>query len=94
MYASPAGRGVCGQAALSRRTVIVTDVHVFPDHIACDADSQSEIVVPLIANDRLIGVLDLDSPRIGRFTASDAEGLEAIAARLIAATDFDLSQSD
>ncbi len=88
------GRGVCGQAAQSRRTLIVADVHTFADHIACDADSQSEIVVPLMAGDRLLGVLDLDSPFIGRFNETDAAGLEAVAATLIAATDFHLNQND
>ena len=65
----PLGQGVCGVAAERRATVIVPDVHEFPGHIACDAASNSEIVVPLLAGERLIGVLDLDSPRLGRFTA-------------------------
>ena len=72
----------------------MADVHTFADHIACDADSQSEIVVPLMAGDRLLGVLDLDSPFIGRFNETDAAGLEAVAAKLIAATDFHLNQND
>jgi len=88
------GRGVCGQAAQSRRTLIVEDVHTFADHIACDADSQSEIVVPLVMGDRLLGVLDLDSPRLARFNATDAHGLEMVAAKLLAATHFPLSEVD
>ena len=81
-------QGVCGTAAARRSTVIVPDVHAFAGHIACDAASNSEIVVPLLAAQRLIGVLDLDSPRLARFDAEDARGLEAFAARLVAATDL------
>lgn len=73
----PLGRGVCGTAAERQETVLVYDVHQFPGHIACDAASNSEIVVPLFAGDRLIGVLDIDSPSIGRFTAEDQRFLEA-----------------
>lgn len=82
------GRGVCGTAALSRTTVVVPDVHAFAGHIACDADSNAEIVVPLLAGTRLVGVLDLDSPQPGRFDAEDARGLEAFAARLVAGSDL------
>lgn len=71
------GRGVCGAAAAEDRTQLVRDVHQFPGHIACDCASNSEIVVPIHAGGRVIGVLDLDSPRIGRFTAEDQAGLEA-----------------
>lgn len=71
------GRGVCGAAAAEDRTQLVRDVHQFPGHIACDCASNSEIVVPIHAGGRVIGVLDLDSPRIGRFTAEDRAGLEA-----------------
>ena len=78
------GRGVCGTAAAERRTQLVPDVHAFPGHIACDAASNSEIVVPLLRGDSLIGVLDLDSPRLGRFDAVDQAGLERVAATLIA----------
>jgi GAF domain-containing protein len=83
------GRGVCGTAAAERRTQLVPDVHAFPGHIACDAASRSEIVVPLVfaAGPRageLIGVLDLDSPILGRFDAADQAGLERIAATLVA----------
>jgi L-methionine (R)-S-oxide reductase len=69
-------RGVCGTAARARRTIVVPDVHAFPGHIACDERSRSEIVVPLLRGDDLIGVLDLDSPREGRFDQEDADGLE------------------
>ncbi|MBS0394331.1 MAG: GAF domain-containing protein [Proteobacteria bacterium] len=82
------GQGVCGTAASRRETVVVPDVHAFPGHIACDAASNSEIVVPLVKDGRLIGVLDLDSPRTGRFGAADARGLEAFAARLLAGSDL------
>ncbi len=76
------GSGVCGTAAATRQTQLVADVHSFPGHIACDADSASEIVVPLVRAGVLIGVLDLDSPRPGRFDADDAAGCEAIGALL------------
>jgi L-methionine (R)-S-oxide reductase len=69
------GRGVCGTAAQRRQTIIVPDVNEFPDHIACDAASRSEIVVPLMRAGRLLGVLDLDSPELARFDAEDADGL-------------------
>ena len=74
----PLGRGVCGTAAVERRTVLVADVHAFPGHIACDAASRSELVVPVIAGGQLIGVLDLDSPRLGRFDVDDARGIESL----------------
>jgi GAF domain-containing protein len=82
------GRGVCGTAAARRETVVVPDVHAFPGHIACDSASNSEIVVPLLAGDRLIGVLDLDSPTLERFDAEDARHLERFAARLVAGSDW------
>jgi GAF domain-containing protein len=81
------GRGVCGAAAVERRTIVVPNVHVFPDHIACDSASNSEIVVPLIADARLLGVLDLDSPRSARFDDSDRIGLEAVIDVLLSASD-------
>jgi len=74
----PIGRGVCGTAAARRETVVVPDVHAFPGHIACDSASNSEIVVPVLRGDRLIGVLDLDSPVHARFDAEDAAGLERL----------------
>ena len=82
----PLGRGVCGTAAATRRTQVVPDVHAFPGHIACDADSRSEIVVPLILDGTIIGVLDLDSPRPGRFDEDDQAGLEAAAGLLVQAS--------
>ena len=76
----PFGRGVCGAAAASRQTQRVEDVHAFAGHIACDSASNSGLVVPLIKDGRLIGVLDLDSPSIGRFSEQDQLGIEALAA--------------
>ena len=78
------GQGVCGTAAARRATTIVPNVHEFPGHIACDSASNSEIVIPLIKKDELIGVLDLDSPVLARFDEADAEGLQRLAAILIA----------
>ena len=83
------GQGVCGTAAALRTTQIVRDVHKFPGHIACDAASNSEIVVPLLLGGRVLGVLDLDSPRVGRFDGDDAQGLEQAAALLLEASDMD-----
>ncbi|HOB19375.1 MAG TPA: GAF domain-containing protein [Candidatus Atribacteria bacterium] len=71
----PLGKGVCGTAADIRQIQVVKDVHLFPGHIACDEASRSEIVVPIIARDRLIGVLDIDSPVLARFDEDDAKGL-------------------
>ena len=76
----PLGRGVCGTAAAEDRTQLVYHVHDFPGHIACDSASNSEIVVPLHRNGAVVGVLDIDSPRIGRFSEADREGLETFAA--------------
>lgn len=75
----PAGRGVCGTAAAENRTVPVPDVHLFPGHIACDSASESEIVVPLRKEGRVVGVMDLDSPLKSRFTEEDRAGLEIFA---------------
>ncbi|WP_294217609.1 GAF domain-containing protein [uncultured Sphingomonas sp.] len=80
----PLGKGVCGTAAATRETQLVEDVHAFPGHIACDAASRSELVVPIVHDGRLIGVLDLDSPEPARFDAEDAAGCEALCARLAA----------
>jgi L-methionine (R)-S-oxide reductase len=79
----PVGKGVCGAAAQTLETQRVADVHAFPGHIACDAASRSELVVPIVDQGRLIGVLDLDSPVPSRFDAGDAAGCEALV-RLIA----------
>ena len=73
------GKGVCGTAAEQRQTILVDNVHEFPGHIACDSASNSEIVVPLIARDELLGVLDLDSPSLARFDDEDARGLNELA---------------
>lgn len=81
------GRGVCGAAASHRRTQIVPDVHAFPGHIACDPASRSEIVIPLVRGEQLLGVLDLDSPVAGRFDAEDAAGLEGLARAWIESSD-------
>jgi L-methionine (R)-S-oxide reductase len=80
------GRGVCGTAAAERRTLIVPDVHEFPGHIACDAASRSEIVVPLLSGGALLGVLDIDSPQTARFDAADAAGIERLAGLFVAAS--------
>ncbi len=74
----PVGKGVCGAAAATLQTQRVPDVHAFPGHIVCDADSRSEIVVPLVVDDKLIGVLDIDSPSLDRFSEADQEGIEAL----------------
>ena len=78
----PVGRGVCGTAVAEDRTQLVYDVHQFPGHIACDCASNSEIVVPIHVGGEIWGVLDIDSPSIGRFTEEDKAGLEAFVATL------------
>jgi L-methionine (R)-S-oxide reductase len=83
------GKGVCGTAARERRTIAVPDVNAFPGHIACDAASRSELVVPIIRDDRVLGVLDLDSPKLARFDDEDASGLEALVRELLAASDLE-----
>ena len=85
------GRGVCGFAAAKRATTIVPNVHEFPGHIACDMESNSEIVVPLMKNESFIGVLDLDSPLPARFDDADAAGLETLLKILLASTGTDAS---
>ena len=77
------GKGVCGAAAERRETLVVADVDEFPGHIACDSASRSELVVPLIRHETLIGVLDLDSPLLARFDARDQAGCEALAAIIV-----------
>ncbi len=84
----PFSRGVCGQSARTRATVRVDDVHAHPDHIACDSASNAEIVMPVIHNGRLIGVFDIDSPQLQRFTEADQVALERLLAIFVAATDF------
>jgi GAF domain-containing protein len=74
----PVGAGVCGVAAATGETQRIADVHEFPGHIVCDAASRSEIVVPLVVNGSLVGVLDLDSPSLDRFTADDQQGFEKL----------------
>ena len=73
------GKGVCGTAAQTRKTQLVPDVNAFPGHIFCDGDSRSELVVPLIHQGELLGVLDLDSPKLARFDTEDQQGLESLA---------------
>ena len=80
----PFGQGVCGAAALSGRSQLVADVHAFPGHIACDAASRSELVVPVIRNGIVSAVIDLDAPREGRFDRDDQNGIETLAAMLAA----------
>lgn len=75
----PLGKGVCGSAAEQKKTLRVPNVHLFQGHIACDSASNSEIVIPLIVNEELIGVIDIDSPVFDRFTEEDQQGLEAFA---------------
>ena len=78
----PLGKGVCGTAAATGRTQLVADVHAFPGHIACDAASASELVVPIVRDGAVVAVLDLDSPVVGRFDDGDARGCEALMAML------------
>lgn len=80
------GRGVCGAAIAQRKTMLVEDVHVFADHIACDAASRSELVVPLVRDGRVFGVIDLDSPSLARFDRDDQRGIEAVAAIYVKAS--------
>lgn len=84
----PFGQGVCGSAAKQRQSMVVADVDSFDGHIACDSRSRSEVVCPLIVNERLVGVLDVDSPSLNRFDQADAEGLSMLLDTLIASTDF------
>lgn len=79
----PLGRGVCGTAAAQLKTIRVEDVHLFPGHIACDAASQSEIVIPMVDNGKLIGVLDIDSPEKNRFDELDQQKLEEFVTALM-----------
>jgi L-methionine (R)-S-oxide reductase len=79
----PAGQGVCGAAASRRETLRVHDVNEFPGHIACDPASRSELVVPLVFGERVLGVLDIDSPQVGRFSERDSEGVERLCAAFV-----------
>lgn len=80
------GKGVCGAAAQERRTIVVPDVHAFPGHIACDSASNAEIVIPLIKNNELFGVFDMDSPSLNRFSPEDQLGLERLLAIFVEVT--------
>ncbi|MCR5102708.1 MAG: GAF domain-containing protein [Butyrivibrio sp.] len=82
------GKGVCGTAAESDKTLLVPNVHDFPGHIACDSASNSEIVIPIHKDGKVIGVLDIDSPKLNRFTSEDQEGLEKLVSILEEVTDF------
>ncbi|QKN81474.1 GAF domain-containing protein [Scandinavium goeteborgense] len=87
----PVGRGVCGTAVSENRVQRVEDVHAFAGHIACDAASNSEIVLPLVVNGKIIGVLDIDSPEYSRFSTEDEQGLRELVdhlEKLLAATDY------
>jgi GAF domain-containing protein len=84
----PLGKGVCGTAAREKRTIVVPDVNAFPGHIACDTASRSEVVVPIAKEGTVLAVLDLDSPRPGRFTEEDARGLEALVRIFVDATEL------
>ena len=88
----PTPRGVCGNAAFHRKTYLVPNVHEFPGHIACDAASNSEIVVPIVSNGAVIGVLDIDSPSLNRFDAEDQAGIEALVETFTAATDLPIAR--
>jgi GAF domain-containing protein len=82
------GQGVCGTGAAMRETLIVANVHEFPGHIACDSESESEVVVPIVKQDALLGVLDLDSPRQNRFDDEDARGLNRLVELFINASEI------
>jgi GAF domain-containing protein len=83
------GRGVCGTAARERHTILVPDVNAFPGHIACDSASASEVVVPIVKDRKVVGVLDVDSPKAARFQEIDARGLEEVVRIFLEATDLD-----
>ncbi len=84
----PFGRGVCGTAAATKTSQLVEDVHQFPGHIACDSASNSEVVVPIFKDDQVVGVLDIDSPNVARFTQEDLAGLEQVVKVLESCTNF------
>ena len=84
----PFGRGVCGTAAATRTSQLVEDVHQFPGHIACDSASNSEVVVPIVKDNQVVGVLDIDSPSVARFTQEDLAGLEQVVKALESCANF------
>lgn len=84
----PFGRGVCGTAAETKTSQLVEDVHQFPGHIACDSASNSEVVVPIFKDGQVVGVLDIDSPSVARFTQEDLAGLEQVVKALESCTNF------
>ena len=84
----PFGRGVCGTAAATKTSQLVEDVHQFPGHIACDSASNSEVVVPIVKDNQVVGVLDIDSPNVARFTQEDLAGLEQVVKALESCTNF------
>ena len=84
----PFGRGVCGTAAATKTSQLVEDVHQFPGHIACDSASNSEVVVPIFEGDQVVGVLDIDSPSVARFTQEDLAGFEQVVKTLESCVDF------
>ena len=84
----PFGRGVCGTAAATRISQLVEDVHQFPGHIACDSASNSEVVVPIVKDNQVVGVLDIDSPSVARFTQEDLTGLEQVVKALESCVNF------
>lgn len=84
----PFGRGVCGTAATTKTSQLVEDVHQFPGHIACDSASNSEVVVPIFKNSQVVGVLDIDSPSVARFTREDLAGLEQVVKALESCANF------
>lgn len=86
------GKGVCGDSAKARHTIVVPDVHQYPGHIACDLHSNSEIVIPLVKDGKLIGVLDIDSPEIERFTSVDQQALEEIAEIMLECITFPINE--
>ena len=84
----PFGRGVCGTAAETKTSQLVEDVHQFPGHIACDSASNSEVVVPIVKDNQVVGVLDIDSPSVARFTQEDLAGLEQVVKALESCANF------
>ena len=84
----PFGRGVCGTAAETKTSQLVEDVHQFPGHIACDSASNSEVVVPIVKDNQVVGVLDIDSPSVARFTQEDFAGLEQVVKALESCANF------